>query len=84
MKAQTSLPISTVLPEPWLFAHMKYGSRQMVQSKIRHLAPLNSCTWAFEFMEDEKCHNFMRWLKYGKKLETKSYISDLIEWLKNH
>ena len=29
-----------VLPEPSLFAHMKYGSRRKARPKIRHLAPL--------------------------------------------
>ena len=47
-KAQASLRIRTVTPEPLLFAHMKYGSRQRVQPKIRHLAPLDDCAWEFE------------------------------------
>ena len=48
-KTQMSLHICAVWPEPSLFAHMKYGSIQRVQQKIRHLA-------------DEKCNNLTRWL----------------------
>ena len=40
--------ICAVSPEPSLFAHMKYGSRRRVRPKIRHLAPLDGCTCAFE------------------------------------
>ena len=32
-KAQASLRIRAVSPEPTLFAHMKYGSRRRVQPK---------------------------------------------------
>ena len=39
-KAQASLRICAVSPEPSLFAHMKYGSRRRVLPKNRHLAPL--------------------------------------------
>ena len=41
-KAQAILHIRTVLPEPPLFAHIKYGSRKNVQPKIRHLTQLDS------------------------------------------
>ena len=41
-KAQVSLHIRTVSPEPSLFAHIKYGSRQNVQPKIRHPAPFDA------------------------------------------
>ena len=47
-KAQASLRIRAVLPEPSLFAHMKYGNRRRVRPKIRHLAPLDGCACAFE------------------------------------
>ena len=47
-KAQASLCIHTVSPEPSLFAHMKYGSRRRVRPKIRHLAPLDGCACGFE------------------------------------
>ena len=47
-KAQASLRIRAVSPEPLLFAHMKYGSRRRVWPKIRHLAPLDGCTCGFE------------------------------------
>ena len=48
-KAQESLHICAVSPQPSLFAHIKYGSRQRVQSKIRHLAPWDG--WACAFQE---------------------------------
>ena len=52
------------LPEPLQFTHMKYGSRRRVRPKIRHLAPLDGCACTFEkYMEDEKSHNLMTWLK---------------------
>ena len=61
--------IRAVSPEPSLFAHMKYGSRQRVGPKIRHLAPLDGCACAIEekneFTEDEKCHNLMSWLIFS-------------------
>ena len=47
-KAQASLRIRAVLPEPLLFTHIKYGSKQRVLPKIRHLTPLDGCTCAFE------------------------------------
>ena len=47
-KAQTSLRISAVSPEPSLFAHMKYGRRRRVRPKIRHLAPLDGYACALE------------------------------------
>ena len=43
VKAQASLRIRLVIPEPSLFAHMKYGSRRRVQPKFRHL--LRMCVW---------------------------------------
>ena len=54
-KAQASLRIRAVSPEPSLFAHMKYGSRRRLRPTIRY-APLKN-----EFMEDERYHNLMRW-----------------------
>ena len=47
-KAQASLRINAVSPEPSLFAHMKFGSRRRVQPKIRHLALLEGCACTFE------------------------------------
>ena len=47
-KAQTSLRIRAVSSEPSLFTHMKYGSRQRVRQKTRHLSPLDGCACAFE------------------------------------
>ena len=40
-KAQVSLRICAVSPEPSLFAYMKHRSRRRVWPKIRHLAPLD-------------------------------------------
>ena len=56
---QTSLRIRTVSPEPSLFAHMKYGSRQ--RPKIRYLAHWMAAHARLknEFTEDEKCHNLI-------------------------
>ena len=48
VKAQASLRICAVSPEPSLFAHMKYESRRKVRPKIRHLAPLDGCACAFK------------------------------------
>ena len=47
-KAQASLRICRVSPEPSLFAHMKYESRRRVRPKIKHLAPLDGCPYVFE------------------------------------
>ena len=47
-KAQASLRIRAVSPEPSLFAHMNYGSRRSVRQKIGHLAPLDGCACEFE------------------------------------
>ena len=55
------LCICTASPEPSLFAHIKYGNRRRVRSKIRHLAPLDGCVC--EFTEDGKYRIHMTWLK---------------------
>ena len=47
-KAQLSLRIRAVSPEPSLVAHMKYGSRRRVRPKLRHLASLDGCACVFE------------------------------------
>ena len=47
-KAQGSLRIRAASPEPLLFANMKYGNRGRIRPKIRNLAPLADCTYAFE------------------------------------
>ena len=66
-KAQASLRIRAVSPEPSLVAHMKYGSRRRVRQKhlahwmVAHARLLN------EFTEDEKYHNFLWWLKQRTK-----------------
>ena len=74
VKAQASLRIRALSPEPSLFAHIKYGRRQRVRPKIRHLAPLDGCAFRLknEFTEDEKYHNLMTWLTYGMTSEEKA------------
>ena len=47
-KAQVSLRVRAVSPEPSLFANMYYGSRRRVRPKIRHLAPLGGYACALE------------------------------------
>ena len=56
-KAQASLCMRTVPPEPSLFAHIKYGNRRWVRPKIRHLAPLDGCACSFE-----------KWVYGGRKV----------------
>ena len=68
-KAQASLHICVVSPEPLLFAHMEYGSRRRVRPKIRHLAPLDVCTCTFE------------WRIYGGQKVPKSHELAQIESL---
>ena len=53
-KAQASLRIRSVSPEPSLFAHMNYGSSRRVRPNSKHLAPLYGCAcvleeWIYEF-----------------------------------
>ena len=48
VKAQASLRIRAVSPEPSRFAYMKNGSRRRVRPNLKHLAPLNGCACAFE------------------------------------
>ena len=47
-KAQATMRIRAVLPEPSLFAHMKYGRSARLKN---------------ELTQDEKCRNLTRWLK---------------------
>ena len=47
-KAQASLRIRAVSPEPSLLGHMNYGSRRRVRPNIRHLAPLDGCACVFQ------------------------------------
>ena len=54
-----------VSPEPSLLAHIKYGRRQRVRPKIRHLAPLDICACTFKewvYRGQQDCHNLMTWL----------------------
>ena len=64
-KAQASLRICAVSPEPSLFAHIKNGSRRRARPKIRHLALQDVCTCMFE----ESILKF--WIK---KLEVLYYL----------
>ena len=58
-KAQASLRIHAVSPEPSLFAHMRNGCRQRIRPNIRHLAPTGWLRIRIWRMNDEKCHNLM-------------------------
>ena len=63
--ARARLHIRAVLLEPSLFAHLKYGSRQRVQQKIRRQVPLAAHACLKDgFMEDEKYYNLMTWFSY--------------------
>ena len=74
-KAQASLRIHAVLPKPSLFTHMNYGSRLRVWQKIRYLPHWMTAHARLknEFMEDEKCHNLMRWLIYFTSITQKAF-----------
>ena len=61
-KAQASLHIHAVSPEPSLFAYMKYGSRRRVQQKNQTWMAVHA-RMKKEFTVDVKYHNLMRWLK---------------------
>ena len=67
VKAQVSLCIHAVSPEPSLFAHMKNGSRRRVRQKksdiLSHWMVVHA-QLKNEFTEDEKFHNLKTWLKY--------------------
>ena len=66
-KAQASLRIREVSPEPSLFAHMKYKSRRRVvhQTSDMYLHWMAAhARLKNEFMEDEKCANLMTWFLY--------------------
>ena len=65
-KAQASLRICAVSPEPSLFAHMNYGSSRRVRPKIRHLASLDGCACVFE-----------EWIYGGQKVPKSHELSHL-------
>ena len=79
-KAQASLRIHAVLPEPSLFAHMKYGSRQRVQPKIRHLAPLDLNN---KFTEDKKYYNLLTWHNWVQLLESRTPFKSVVWGMRN-
>ena len=57
MKAQASLHIRAVLPEPSLFAHMKYGSTEEGSNQKSDIKPHWMAAYVHlknEFMENEK------------------------------
>ena len=80
-KAQASLRICAVSPEPSLFAHMKYGSRRRVRPKIRHLAHWMAAHAHLknEFTEDKKYHNLMRWIIYQSE-ESFQFKAQRLHW----
>ena len=67
VKAQATLRICAVSPEPLLFAHMKYGSIQRVKPKISHLASLDGCACGFE-----------EWIYGGQKVPKSHEFSHFI------
>ena len=86
-KAQASLGTGTVSPEPSLFAHIKYGRRQRVWPKIKHLAQWMAAHARLknDFTEDEKYHNPMRWLIFEDTclaLQLTSYNCFEVIWFK--
>ena len=66
MKAQAKMRIRAVSTEPSLFAYIKYGNRQRVRLKIRHLAPLDGCACASE-----------EWVYGGRKVP---YLMTLLKY----
>ena len=68
-KAQASLRIRAVSPEPSLFAHMNYGSRRRVRQKIRYLAPLDGCACVFE-----------EWIYGGQKVPKSHELVHISMW----
>ena len=67
-KAQASLRIRAVSPEPSLFAHMNYGNRWWVRPKSWHLAPLYSCARVSE-----------EWIYGGQKVPKSHELAHFIE-----
>ena len=67
-KAQASLRIRAVSPEPSLFAHMRYGSRRRVRPKPHWMAA--QARLKNEFTEDEKCHNFISRFNHDRSITT--------------
>ena len=69
-KAQASLRIRSVSPEPSLFAHMRYQSRRRDRRKIRHLAPLDGCACEFE-----------DWVYGGRKVPESHELAQMGYWV---
>ena len=68
-------------PEPSLFADMKYGSRQRLRPKIRHLAPLDGYACAFEECVRRTKSTIVSWhvskiANMLKNTEKKKYLRD--------
>ena len=75
-KAQASLRIHAVSPQPSLFAHIKYGSRRRVRSKIWHLAPLDGCTMSLRKTKS----TVTSWGGSFLHLEMSSWSCNLMFW----
>lgn len=61
-KAQTSLRICTVSPEPSLFTWWIYGPRGRFRQRIEHLAPFSFCTCAFMWsLHADMLRTFYAW-----------------------
>ena len=77
--------IRTVSPEPSLFARMKYGSRWMLRPKIRHLAPLDSCTCAFEeLVYGGRKSAIISWAGSNEGLILQMFVISMTWWLEAH
>ena len=70
VKAQGTLRIHAVSPEPLLFAHMKYESRRRVRPTTRHLASLDGCACFFE-----------EWVYGGRKVPHSHELAHLFSML---
>lgn len=61
-KAQASLRICTVSPEPSLFTWWIYGPRGRFRQRIEHLAPFSFCTCAFMWsLHADMLRTFYAW-----------------------
>ena len=67
-KAQASLRIRAVSPEPSLFAHIKYGSRRRVRPKYRHLASLDGCACVWRMSLQKTKSAKISWAGSTKKV----------------
>ena len=86
MRLWVLMRIRAVSPDPSLFAHMKYGNRRRVRTKIRHLALLDGCARTSEELRRIKC-TIISWHGMGEVLcDYKFYIlptSFTVAWIQS-